>query len=212
MLASRKATAVHVASYVPVPATIESKAYFEIALAAQTKELQQFCAGVGEPVHVVGHSLGGWMARQLTERNPGLVDRCFLLFPFLSRPALRGMAVLHLARHLHKIPFILKTRRLVEKFFSELRYVSEEELCLCLGLAFHEYAVLGQNHQLPMIAADLRRKFHAIYRDGDTWFPTTTALHVTGQISCEKTTALHDFIVSRAGRDSVFASMLKVLG
>jgi pimeloyl-ACP methyl ester carboxylesterase len=164
-------------------------------------------------VVVIGHSVGAWMALRLLEEEDGIIENCFLLYPFLRQPSLKGRAVLKFMRLIYQIPFVesllFGCRNILERFFEDLKYVTDEELRSSLALAYHEYNVIGRTKKAPEIPQQLRKKLHMIYCDQDTWCPSQTVDEVKKWISREKLDTTHGFITSQEERIIVLKALLR---
>lgn len=116
-------------------------------------------------------------------------------------------------RHLYRVPFIkdflLSCRGILERFSKDLRFVTDEELCTSLALAYHEHKIIGLYQGTLQIPEQVRDKLHMIYCDQDTWCPPHTVNEMKKWISCEKTETTHGFITSAQERAAVFGALLR---
>lgn len=202
-----------ISPYPHLPISNDSYRYLSDTAAIHSKELLTFYKAVKKKVIIIGHSVGAWMALQLLEEHNTIIENCFLLYPFLQRPSLKGRTILKSIRHLYQIPFVedllLNCRGILEKFFGDLKYVTDEELRTSLVLAYHEHKVISHCKETLQIPEKLRKKLHMIYCDQDTWCPSYTVNEMKKWISCEKTPTTHSFITSAQERAIVLKALLR---
>lgn len=203
---------VYISSYPLLPISSDSSRYLRDTAEIHGQELLAFHKAVNKKVMIIGHSLGAWMALHLLEEHNTIVQNCLLLYPFLQRPSLKGRAILKSMRHLYQIPFIedllLGGRGILERFFEDLRYVTDDELRTSLALGYHEHKVIGRYKGPLQIPEHLCKKLHMIYCDQDTWCPSHTVNEMKKLISCEKLNATHGFITSTQERAIVLKALL----
>lgn len=201
---------IYISPYPNLPISKDSK-YLNDTAEIHGRELLAFHKTVKKKVIIIGHSLGAWMALHLLEEHNMIIEKCLLLYPFLQRPTLKGRLILKSIRHLYQIPFtedvLLSCRSILEKFFKDLKYVTDEELRTSLALAYHEYKVIGRYQGTLQIPQQLRGKLHMIYCDQDTWCPLHTVNEMKKWISCEKIATTHGFITSAHERTIVLKTL-----
>lgn len=146
------------------------------------------------------------MALHLLKQHPTIIENCVLLFPFLRKPGLKGRTILRSLQYLHKIR-LSYYRGFLEKFFVDLRYLTDQELRTCLTLIYHEHKVIGRYKGTVQVPEQLREKLHMIYCDHDTWCPTDTVNEMKKWISCENLPVKHDFVTSQQERAIVTKSL-----
>lgn len=202
-----------ISPYPQLPISDDSSKYLSDTAIIHGQQLLAFHKAVKKKVVVIGHSLGAWMALQLLKEHNEIIENCFFLYPFLLRPSLKGRAILRSVRHLYRVPFIkdflLSCRGILERFSKDLRFVTDEELCTSLALAYHEHKIIGLYQGTLQIPEQVRDKLHMIYCDQDTWCPPHTVNEMKKWISCEKTETTHGFITSAQERAVVFGTLLR---
>ncbi|MBS0653876.1 MAG: hypothetical protein JSR39_10190, partial [Verrucomicrobia bacterium] len=123
---------VYISPYPQLPNSDDSSRYLSDTALIHGQQLLNFHQVAKKKVVIIGHSLGAWMALELLKEHDEIIENCFLLYPFLLRPSLKGRAILKSMRHLYRVPFIedllLGSRGILERFFEDLRYVTDEEL------------------------------------------------------------------------------------
>jgi pimeloyl-ACP methyl ester carboxylesterase len=209
--AAHPQTSIMISPYPRYPLKQSSEDYFKLILNFHAEQLQAFQKTVNQPVTVIGHSLGGWMALNLLSSHEASIDSCILLYPFLRAPSLKGKIILKSLHQLHKNSsfekWVLKVRPLCEKINRDLRYVTDEELRSTLNLAHHEYVMIGKVKSLPKLDSPLYQKIRLIYCDDDTWCADQTLRNMIPYVSHLKTNAKHGFIVSKHQREVVFRNI-----
>ncbi|MBS0625166.1 MAG: alpha/beta fold hydrolase [Verrucomicrobia bacterium] len=209
----RKECTVHISPYPRLPANEDSSRYLNDMAEIHAKELLAFHRAAKEKVFVIGHSLGGWMALRLLEKHPDAIEKCLLLYPFLKRPSFKGRAILQLGRALYKVPFfqeaLLSCRSFLERFVSDLTYVTDNELLASFSLVYHEQKIIGRHKETLHIPEPMREKLHMIYCDQDAWCPPETVDEMKQWISSEKLPTMHGFITSAKERAIVLEALLQ---
>ncbi len=202
-----------ISSYPSLPSYDDSSKYLNNVAAIHGQELLAFHKSVKEKVIIIGHSLGAYMALSLLKGYDTIIENCLLLYPFLQRPGLKGRVILKSMRHFHKIPFaeklLLNCRSILERFFQDLKYVTDEEFRVSLTLAYHEHKVIGDCKGTLQIPERLHEKLHMIYCDRDTWCPAYTVNEMKKWISCEKIAATHGFVTSKEERAIVLKALMR---
>lgn len=202
---------VYISPYPTLHKCDDSFKYMSDTAAAHAQEFLAFHRSVQGNVILVGHSLGAWMALQLLKEHDPIIEKCFLLYPFLRRPTLRGRFILKLTRHLYRIgKLVLRYRGILERFFKDLKHVTDEELRASLAIIRHEHKVIGLHEGPVQIPEALREKLHMLYCEGDTWCPSHTINELKQWILSEKTDATHGFITSAAERAIVLSRILRM--
>jgi pimeloyl-ACP methyl ester carboxylesterase len=201
-------------SYFPLfSETLNSNEYMEMMISFYEAKLKEFAAD--DNVIVIGHSIGGTFALEVLKRNPELVNKCFLFFPFLSQPTWKGKLTLEFAHYVNKSKlakdFVFKHIDKLHRFIPELRPVTIEELETCVRLAAHERKTVGRIKRHEPIKKELHRDLHIYYCDGDNWFSQKSVDDLHPEISCLKLDTRHDFIIDKQHRDLVTAEIKKAL-
>lgn len=160
---------------------------------------------------VIGHSIGGYIALQLTRNNLNDIDQCGLLFPFLQRPSLRGYLVLNLISSIQKRRMlfngVLLARPLLQVFFRELAEVKENEIVSGFSFVPHERATIGQivepeiYYEFP---EELKAKTFAVYTGNDTWYHREAVSFLKKQFHCRFIELRHDFVTVSKERDKMW--------
>ena len=203
---------VYISPYPRLPTSVDSFSYLSDMAVIHGQELMALHKAVQEKIVVIGHSLGAWMALQLLKDHNTIIEDCFLLYPFLKRPSLKGRVILKSIQTLYRVPFIedilLGCRGFLGRFIENLEYVTNEELRTSLALAYHEHMVIGQHIGTLEIPEQLREKLHMLYCDPDTWCPPHTVNEMKKWISSEKIATTHGFITSPQERAAVLKALL----
>jgi pimeloyl-ACP methyl ester carboxylesterase len=205
-----------ISSYPHLPVSHDSFEYLNKTREIHAEALLAFSQKVQGKVIVIGHSLGGWMAFNLLKKHSEIIENCFLLYPFLLRPALKGRTVLSLMHYIHKVPLLekilLSSRGLLEKLIDPLKYVTDGELRISIALSCHEHRVIGHNKSFLEIPEASNKKLHLLYCDKDTWCPNSTIQEMKKTVSCQKTDTSHDFITYPEERILVLEALKRLLG
>lgn len=203
---------VHISPYQRLPRNNNSFEYLRDIAAIHGKELLAFHKTSKDKIVVIGHSLGAWMALHILEEYTSIIEDCLLLFPFLRKPSLKGRVILKSMQLLHKTPLVenmlLGSRSILEKFFRDLKFVTDEELGISLILASHEHKVIGNCNKSLQIPDQVQDKLHMLYCDQDIWCPSHIINKMKDLISCEKADTTHGFITSAQERATVLKALL----
>ncbi len=191
----------------------ESKEFLDEMTLFYENKIKQFSGN--EEVIIIAHSIGGYFANQILIRNPQLIKKCMLVFPFLGKPNLKGKCILKFASILNTSKrakkVLFKNIHYLEKLVPELRPSTLEELEICVRLAAHEAKTLGRQKDMPHISNELREKIHGFYCDGDDWFTKRAINQLGKQLKLTKIDTRHDFITDKFHRDLVTAKIKEAL-
>jgi hypothetical protein len=147
-------------------------------------------------VTLIGHSIGGKFAYDLTERMPDIVDRCLLVFPFFGKPTLKGRFLLNLTSFVDKRDFIssfLSNKvNTLSRVIPETKYIISNELKSGIRLGRFEKEVMKEKMQT--INPKTRDKYQFYYNEEDDWCTLETLRSFEGLVSCFKVFAKHDFV------------------
>lgn len=158
----------------------------------------------GEPVTVIGHSLGGHFALRLLQAHPTLVAQAILIHPFLRIPSPRGRLILNTVRAIG--PFkrkLIHSRAFLERFFPDLVHITNDELGNGIQIVGHEHATIGRDRSPLVIAPELRAKVRAFYCPGDSWCPPAVVAALKSQVATRECAEPHDFVTKAHYRQSM---------
>lgn len=196
-----------------------SPRYLEAVAANHTKNLEKYYLEVKKPITVVGHSLGAWMALKTLTAHSKIIERCYLLYPFLQKPTARGRLILGLTHKFTKWrkfeSAIIKSKPILSRIFTALDKVSTEEMRSTLRLAHHEHSTIANRRSpedlaVKNLSPELAKKLRFIYCENDTWCPPELQKNLRKSLKNKKVYAKHDFIISSHERAQVFRTMLEL--
>lgn len=173
-----------------------SSAYINSIYEAHKRNFLQYQNNIQGPIILLGHSLGGYFAKRLSEELPELVEKCVLIHPFLRSPKKRAklfLSALHYARKLDLFEeLLLKKRKTLQKLNPDLQHLSDQELSIALKTAFHELKTIAAIKD--PIRINEKKKFHLFYTQNDKWCTTQAIGELKEHISSEEVSATHDFV------------------
>lgn len=192
----------------PYPNTLTS---LTDTITTHGQTLRKFHLAHGQPIKLVGHSLGGWIALHLLNEHLNLINKCLLIAPFLERPGLKGRMILKGMHWLDKSQkaqrLLLKQRPFLNRWIRDLEHVTDREIALSIALAAHEHRVIGRGKIPIERIQSVRDKLQLIYCDRDKWCPPKTVKELNRWIPCEKLEIQHDFITDKSQRHKVLESI-----
>ena len=182
----------------------------EILFHHQT-QLKKFHKQVGNPVTIIGHSLGGFVALQLLEKYPQLIKDVILLHPFLRKPDPKGRFILKTVAALSKIQVIpnlvIKNRHILEWFSNELPFVTNEEMALSFKIGhFEANTILEDSSPLSFDHLE-KKKLKVYYHPQDIWCPSEVVVQLKDQIQAIQCHEPHGFITEKKHRESLWKKM-----
>ena len=200
---------VRVSPYPNLPHSINSPT--EISnqiLASHTANLLDFYKEQDAPITLIGHSLGGYYALKILEESSHMVEDAILLHPFLRAPHWRGKALLKSVRTMHSSALlkslILKSRKYLEVFSSELPNVTDEELFSTFLICRMEDDTISKDNQPVVIKPNLKDKLKVFYAKNDTWCSPAVISDLKSQVYTSQCSEPHGFITDKTHRESLF--------
>ena len=177
-------------------------------LSHHQKQLEKFQKNIGKPVTLLGHSLGGFVALKLFEKCPDLIKEVILLHPFLRQPEVKGRLILKTVAALSKIDLIPKTlinnRHVLERFSTELPFVSNDEMKLSFKIAHYESeSILKDQSPIHFDHLD-KSKIKVYYHSQDIWCPSNVMAQLKDQIHSIECLEPHGFITEKKYRESLW--------
>ncbi|WCL49618.1 hypothetical protein [Leptospira sp. GIMC2001] len=181
---------------------------------------------------LIGHSIGGWIAKEIAIRNPQLpIKKIFLIFPFLKldpnskiqrifKYLLKYDLYSFIALTLYKVIRILPysfTNKLLKGLWNSMNQdsqkITQEYFLRCshiprsvIHLARSEFKVLDQDLDKNFFNTN-PRKIHLIYNDQDIWAPISHLKEIQNlnpNISSSLLKGdLHDFCTHNSGNKIV---------
>lgn len=195
---------IEIATYPHLKDVGHSKEYFEKTIASISNQIIDFQNRSKTPIALVGHSLGGFLALQVLEKNPNLVEKCFFIHPFLRRPSHSGLALLSLARALRRNQkiekLLLHLQPQISKWMPEAAALNAEEISIFLHFAFHEYEVIGKDTSPITLNPKWLHKIFIYTTDDDIWCPESVRRQFETLATHTKGPASHAFIVHQEER------------
>ena len=205
---------VRVSHYPDIEPTTDSPKVMRDILDAHFEQLKSFHQSSGEPVTLIGHSLGAHFVMGLLERAPGLIQKAILIHPFLRMPSLRGRIIVGSAGSLYTQDrfqkVILRSRKTLERFAAELSHVKNEEILRTFHIARHESVTIARDRSPIVIQSNLRNKIQVFYTPGDTWCQPSTVADLRKQVSVHECPEPHGFIMTEKHRRNLFNRILSV--
>ncbi len=164
-----------------------------------------------DDVILIGHSVGGKVAYDLMQMQPEQVRQCFLLFPFLRSPSLRGKLVLEGVSRLHRLvgtQFFMKTKKPLSLFSRELANLTDDEVRTCLHLLFSERETMGKS---KTIAPFQTNRMKVYFTAKDTWCHSLTQEEIKHYFAHQELDLTHDFVLRPQERATLTSVILKEL-
>ncbi|MEZ4815889.1 MAG: hypothetical protein R3A80_11930 [Bdellovibrionota bacterium] len=156
-----------------------------------------------ENVVLLGHSVGGKIAYEIMKKNPSNVKKCYLLFPFLCRPGLRGRMVLSLVPQLTDLlgfEVIFKSKNYIKYIVKEVEVLTREEVSVCLGIVSHERNTVAKTLTIERVDPVCGEKIKVFYTDGDTWCGKNSTKQFSKFLNSKKLNLSHEFVVKNSER------------
>lgn len=205
---SEPALELRVATYPELKVNSSSDAALEEVISAHEKQLQAFHEKVKSPIHVIGHSLGGYVALKLLQKDKNeIIKSAQLVHPFLKRPGQTGRLILRLAALLYEQKLlqrqIIQNRKYLEFFSQALPFVSNEEIEKAFHLGYHESKTIALDQRPVIIEAPWRDKVTVLYNSQDTWCPMSVVEELKKQVKVTACVAPHDFVISKTHRTTL---------
>lgn len=204
-----------VSPYPEVKPEPDSQAAMEKMTRTHLFQLEAFHDIVKGPVVIIGHSLGSYFALELLRKKPELVQKVFLVFPFLRKPGMGGRAVLEVASvvsmsaNLQK--FILEYRRLLHPLVPELSFVTDEELKKAAVIARHEARTIALDCGPLILDPDQKSKIMIFHTKNDWWCGVKFISKVPEGIKTLECPEPHNFAGNRGYREKIFQRILSNL-
>lgn len=198
-----------VSSYPLLLKTKNSNQAMETVYLAHLEQLQNFYHETSEPINLIGHSLGGYFAMRLLEQaNPAWIHQVVLLHPFLRKPNSMGKFILNSVATLQRYEILQKTvvknRKFLEFFSSELPHVTDEEIFKTFHLGLHESRTIARDQSPIHVRSDLRDKVQVFYHPHDTWCQPHVINQLAQQIKVHECHEPHGFVTEEKYRRSLF--------
>jgi pimeloyl-ACP methyl ester carboxylesterase len=206
---------VRVSAYPLLSPRRDSPRAMEEVLAHHREGLEEFHREALSPITIIGHSLGAYFAMGLLASRPHFVEEAILVHPFLRAPSRLGRVILNSVGSLFDRPRFLKAivraRRGLEWFSSDLRHVTDEEILKSFQLARHESATIAPDRTALAIESGLRNKVRVFYSPGDTWCTKVVVAQFANQVPVFEGAEPHGFITEERHRRSLFARITQTL-
>lgn len=161
---------------------------------------------------LIGHSIGGFFAREILKRNKDKFKNLILVFPYFGDENLQGLALLSLTKILAPRPllrnkslnFLLKLSCLRDISFSEL------DNGVKLGSLEREYFKNNSYNLRSEDLLDSRTDF--LYTEKDNWCTLKTVLKIKSlKIKSHKLDSAHDFVLNESDINKVNQRILEIL-
>ncbi len=207
IIESHKNATIKIASYHCFPLKQSSAGYFQRMIDTLKEDILEFQKNSTEPVTLIGHSFGGFLALNLMNEISSVVSNCLLLYPFLKAPGPVGQTVLAAVKNCVQLKFeknILAFYPYLQRISPMLKKLDFLEAQTGLHIAYHEYFTIGQNKSPLIIPNEIRSKINLFYTLNDTWCPVKTIDELKSQIPCHELKSPHTFVLWQKEREKVF--------
>lgn len=171
-----------------------TKAYEQFVLSQVNDELK--------PI-LIGHSIGGFFAREIFKRNKDKFKNLILVFPYFGDENLKGLGLLNLTKFLAPRPLLKnKSLRFILKlgpFCNALNNITFSELDngVKLGQLEKDYFKNKENRIRKEEAIDSCTDF--LYTNNDNWCTSRTVERIrTLNIRDHELKSVHDFVLKES--------------
>lgn len=199
-------------SYMPPPPlkrNITSDESFEYILASFEFELAKF-AEDDVSLCILGHSIGGFFAKKLLERQLVAIDQVILLFPFLGDLHFSTKIVLNCVNWLYYCEILskqfIKHKNLFKFLSPEIKNITAAELESSLNLAKHEHDFF--KCKIEDISITLVDKIKVIVTKNDRWCCESTIKRLKTVLRPIEIESKHDYILLAVERNKVAQHIL----
>lgn len=164
---------------------------------------------------LIGHSIGGFFAREIYKKNQDKFKKLILVFPYFGDENFRGLSLLALTKALAQRPLIrnksLKCLLKISSYCCSLKEIlfSELDNGVKLGSLERDFFAKNKTH-LKEELIDNYTDF--IYTDKDNWCTSTTVKKIKSlRINGHKLNTIHDFVLRHSEIAKVNEKILEIL-
>lgn len=155
-------------------------------------------------VTLIGHSIGGKFAFDLTQKLPLHIDKCLLIFPFFGKPSIKGKLLLDISSVVDRrqllSKFICNNITLLRKFIPETKFIVPRELQIGIRLGRFEKESMRNERQKICSQFDRKNRVQFYYNIQDDWCTRETIEIFKDIVTSHRVEAKHDFVTCPVDR------------
>jgi hypothetical protein len=158
-------------------------------------------------VTLIGHSIGGKFAFDLTQRLPHLIDKCILIFPFFGKPSIKGKLLLDISSVVDRRQLLSKlicnNITFLKQIIPETKFIVPRELQIGIRLARFEKESMRNELQEICFQSGRKDKVQFYYNIQDDWCTRETIEAFKDLVTSHRVEVKHDFVTCPADRKNL---------